>query len=690
MYASIARVFHRIRLVAACGLLALSAVVSQAATITVNVKAQPSGTLTSFNIKNNGSLLTTVNTSTTLSQPCGSANPGDVFTVFWLNGATEIPAVSEVDGGNTSTVVGFSNQTFPAAGQYFKGGTGATPTYRLDFSLKNNTFSTHSYTAVRTDTMASIIGGTQTLTPGGNLNVTYTNVTALYPVTVSSVDGILPVFLGSIPASPGTYWHLEDGSTPTPGQLTHGYDAAPTPGTNTVDYSAYFGGTNPPVSANLTEGTFKAGATESLNSMRDVVSGQASGFNGLSNLLAGSYGASTNQLTQLTNIEGLLGSIKTNTTGLTNSMAQKVAGASEVSTNPADYSSQAASQIGSVSNSIVGLQGTIGALTNGYSDDHLDDYWKINVPHYGLADFNPMSLGWMGTLATWIRALIGWMAYAGLVAFMVRDFKDAAFRVQTFQQGRAPVIGGSVLGTGFQSSLFMHLPIFFVIAGVMIAFLAGLITFFNTTGAVAALANPPLSGTSKPRAIAEGLWLLNQFVPVALLIVHFVTGALWHLALALGAFGTGMTIRAMPSCILVGLMVANTYGDVQMTLVNGTAAMATMQLNAGDTYYIPPGASLSIAPFNDFFVIGSTNGTTYSFLTTAGAPFITGRDSLATGYICVNCGSGGNPGVRWVTDENEWYAFSRGLGLGGIVLSLQGVRWILGVVGRAPATGALE
>jgi hypothetical protein len=130
-------------------LLFLFVIGASAQTITVNLKPVPAVS-TTFKIKKNGTLLGTTTITANTGWPAGSANPGDVFTVFYVASGVDTVAVSEVGGGNSATVVGFSNQTFPDATHYFKGGSGASapPTWCADVTITNKNSVPFRYTYI--------------------------------------------------------------------------------------------------------------------------------------------------------------------------------------------------------------------------------------------------------------------------------------------------------------------------------------------------------------------------------------------------------------------------------------------------------------------------------------------------------------------------------------------------------------
>lgn len=464
-------------------------------------------------------------------------------------------------------------------------------------------------------------------------------------------------------------WYDCDGTALTNG-VNHYYNG---PG---LDPSLTLGGTNAAIQ-------FDSTATNDVNVLKQGFEALASsGIQGMEkthNLLQGLNQGSSNQLAALEGIQNTLGAIATNTAAGTNDTTtnQYVAGEGTISTNVGSMASAALEASAGVSNGLYGVAQDLGTITNfsGLIDGpDPSTYWAITLPNSILSQagwqheisFNPMDIPLFADVAGWARVLISWASCTLFIRFVLRQIQDAIWAQGNYQQGGAPNIGTTIAGIGFQSSLFLHLPIWTIITSVLVVIGGIATTFLSSSGALStALINPFDTDVT---AIKAGLWLFGQFVDAYLLLTHFILGLVLHIVLGVHGLVTSIIIRAMPSCIAFGLFLASqatVQAGANVTLENYAGTNAVVSWLPGTALQLPQGGKTRLDGVTSDIVIGAETWIN---------PFAVGDGEVS--LLVLDDGSGGFALVYQYADTVE-QSFYLGLKLGGLYLGLQITVWLV-------------
>ena len=258
---------------------------------------------------------------------------------------------------------------------------------------------------------------------------------------------------------------------------------------------------------------------------------------GMSNLLAGIF---TNLGKGGTNLGGLnltnynLESTQTNVLGTLAGLSNLVASllTNTVDTNhiagemPAGY---AAAEAGT--NALLSLMpeapdggGQVGSALSG---------WTVQIPYGGgyTIDLNPFHLAWVASLAAFVRSLVFWICGASLLYGNCDVLLKALQSLGATRQASAS--GQSVLGTNanLATALIMAAVITLVMLGVpyfalnwYVNHTALGISFQNLVSG-----NPFQNGAAS--AVAQSVWMADQFFPLSWMVSCVVSGITFRVAL---------------------------------------------------------------------------------------------------------------------------------------------------------------
>lgn len=515
--------FHRRCVYSLVGLLFHFALVTiQATTVTINVR-NDSASGKGFRVEWSGNGGSTWNGYQAGSISAGNlstdTNPGwngtHQLRVEWYDSGF----YAAIGAGDKLGVItpGVTVYSVPASGSvtvdfYYNG---TTPTYRLDFYLDNQTFSTHSYQITRTDTGATL--ATLSQVAGASYTFSVTNVTALYPVQVTSTDGSWPPFSQSISATPGDYWRLMDGSLFVPATLSHVYLPGPDPSTNSVEFTG-FNATNPPASSNLTEGTYKAGTVQLINLARDQGEKEAV--------------ASSNLSAKLDIANANLASISNSAKAFTNSSGSTATIGQATNTGGSVASAPVTSPYTSWSPGV-----TVGSWGTDSSAATIDEEnWTYTLPLVGTIDINPLHSDTLGPIAPISRNLFIWASAIALILACAHRAQGVMTAVGNAPQGSGPSVEVAGTGGNWLTSIAAILAILAVVAAIpalWVAFKSANTTVFSYLGV-------------DPLSWLPGSGILLAYVPLDVMLAHFAIGVTFQFGAMAAQWIAQMGIRVIP------------------------------------------------------------------------------------------------------------------------------------------------
>lgn len=529
------------------------------------------------------------------------------------------------------------------------------PEYRFDLVLRNDTYANQTYSI----TTNAVAYQTTTLAPGNTLELSFRNVTNLFPVAISN-DGKYPVFSASFAASPGLFWTLEDDVSPVElvAHVMNGNSYAPT---NSLAYTSNLfsglpGGTNA-----ATDGSVQRGFSAMLGAA----------------------------LEEREETSELLRQIATNTAALTvtNSLSMDT---NDISMS--DVSDQVFLNSGfiSASNSLGEISGSLGALTNfAPTTTHLDDFWILSMAGVTV-DLNIEHNEDLMAVADFIRNLITWSACAMLLYLIFIWTKEYSFAQGAFHRGKpsskqdtilSGATGGGIVGL---IAAFVRLVLqmfkqglgFVVVAAISTAFVAIFVAYITGSKGFpdileTVVSNNPLA--TNHLWIAEGLWLLDKFVDVPALIMLFVLGAVYNLFLAIHALAVQLLMRATPGAIVFAFLQFNVEAAADLQVLNQTGGTVLLSGSGiGSEIHLDQASVLERWNFV---------GTEFEVRTNSGGPVVTNWQNayvVDQAKVRVTLGADGAGGVEVIEEATGtvWEAFWAGVKVGGIVMSIALITWL--------------
>jgi len=321
-------------------------------------------------------------------------------------------------------------------------------------------------------------------------------------------------------------------------------------------------------------------------------------------------------------MQRLLGQISTNTAAaLTNSTGtnelQKVADTNQSGLNIAGYQSAATTAANGLSNSLSTV--SIGGVTNFTSAGaHDADLWKVTTTFGAFDevtfDFNPMNQPGISTIASWVKGILAWGSWLGLCMFALKQGQQLVNAAGSWTQTRAPNMGVTVAGFGFQTSILLHAIIYALIIGLLVVLFSGYITLINSSGATTALLTDPFHVDSP--VLIEVMWFAEQWLPLTVWLANVAFGVAYMVALAAFSFGAQLIIRAMPSAIILGLFTLTANAAARIEVRNASAAGIYCGTELG-WHYVPSGGQALLSEVTgDLDVYTDTNAPPLSTLAT--------------------------------------------------------------------------
>jgi len=373
----------------------------------------------------------------------------------------------------------------------------------------------------------------------------------------------------------------------------------------------------------------------------------------------------------------LLGQVNTNLAQIrTNSTAtstnQHVAGSSQISTNWSDYLVGGSSERTSGSNTLTQPRASVGAMTNFTGIDgsgHDPSFWVLQLPEFGEVDLNPMSVDGLSSLASWHKDIWNWLSYVGLFVFIAHSLIRAIQAQGAYQQGRAPNVGVTIAGFGFQTTLLAHIAIVVLVAAILVALLTVTGVFYNSTVMLTAIATNYFSSSYPP--IVEGLWLLNQFFDLPVLLANLGAALTFMIVLATASFVSQMMIRALPGCILLCFLQLDSEAAIRLQFQNRSGTNCMVSLNLSPLYTVRDGG--------DLFLEGGTGDLhIWDMQTNEIIGWFSNWDTADRRVLAV-LGSD----LHVVDEPTFEAAFYTGLSTGGVIFMIVGVVWLWKVSSRA-------
>lgn len=191
------------------------------------------------------------------------------------------------------------------------------------------------------------------------------------------------------------------------------------------------------------------------------------------------------------------------------------------------------------------LAGTLGNPASVPSG--MGGFWQITLPGgLGVLNLNPLDDPEVAAFAEWARGFILWLLTASLFGLVIFHTSDAIKAAGGWQQTKGVQTQVNVAGFGFATSVFSALIIRGIIGAALLAIPAySLAWMSNNDTLFATLGVNPLAPTSG--AVAAGLWLADQFVPLVALVGFPMLALGFQTTLAGVLFSKQMVVRYLPS-----------------------------------------------------------------------------------------------------------------------------------------------
>ena len=243
---------------------------------------------------------------------------------------------------------------------------------------------------------------------------------------------------------------------------------------------------------------------------------------GISNLLSGI--AANGVTSSGTNVLSLTNVAQENTlAGISNLLAG--------ATNGSPTDQQARGQV-AASDGVSALHRMAGSMSAPEQNEHYGtplDGWSVSVP-YGSGytiDLNPFHMGWVVSLAAFVRNLVSWIFAVGLV------HRNATLLITAIQSlgstRQASASGQAILGVN--ANLATALICAGLITAAMLAVPVYFSDWFNANNLFSVITNNPFHNVSGG-TVANSIWMADQFFPLSYMIWCVVTGILFKVNLA--------------------------------------------------------------------------------------------------------------------------------------------------------------
>lgn len=595
-----------------------------------------------------------------------SALIGGTLECFHTVSGTNIQAFAATSSPTYDGGLGTSF-TITASGNYvFEVGAAAPVVqWRYDLVLRNDTYARQTY-YLSTNSVQTV---TFALDPGSTSEISYRSNLVRFPISISN-GGIYPPFALEESAE-SEHWTLED-SIPVAETVLHSMlGQGSLPSTNammTQIFTNAIGSTNA-----ATDGTLAAGFI--------LIGGQLNQY-GERQIELLEQMATNFSVGMGTNGQGFV-----DESDATNDLT--LAAISDAVFLNSGFIAG--------SNAIVGATASINAITNmETSFGHLDDFWVVSFKepghplHFEL-DLRPTSHSWMANLAAWIKGLITWTAAMIVLYLMFIWTKEYAQAQGAFHIGRSPITR-RVSGAGAQaksiwSSLFTHGLIFVVIAAISVAFMVVFVAYITGTKGfpdlVDIVTTNPFYATDE--SIVEGLWLLSVFVDVPALIMLFILCIAYNSFLIVHSVAVQMMMRATPGAIVFCFL-----------HLHSADAAAELQLQnvSGSTLYLGGIGTEAVLEQGQILTRRSFAGPEIEVRTNSGGSLVTNWINAFTSddakvWVTFAAGSGS---IEVLQEETGtvWSSFNWGLKVGGALMSIACVMWLLKIIIHRSPERALE
>lgn len=505
--------------------------------------------------------------------------------------------------------------------------TEASPEYKYDFRILNGTLNWQRYEIY---TNGVLIGRAE-VAPGATSSAFTGECTeTVYPVRIYSPSSVPPFDVTY--SEPGGPWISCDGGLQQ--NVVHNGGGLLTQTTNmmavnlelTNQAGSGFARTN-----QLTEGVFLLAVAQQMG--RDV-EGQAQLERAISDSGSNTVAAVDAVRSAVTNLNQSMNS---------NTNRQWYGALSEFSTNDWGVGSQTWSN---------DVAGTISGISD--TNFSVPSFESMTIPIHGtnVISLDPTAHAWIQPLAQFARRLIWWVLFIGFAAFAVEKTTQAARDALKGPQGRSPVVGATVAGTGARSSLFSWVLVRVVLAGIIVAGIGGLWAYMADRISVYAVANPlgDAVGGTYGLAIKNAIIWVDTFIPVNAAVVLGIVAIGFELFVSIAAAGIMFSIRMVPSCIALCAIQLEASNWVEVW--NGRATNSTVVVDSLEVE-LPAGYKIAWQDITSLEVDGTN------------VPFSDG----VRNWISL-----GEAGYRAETDEFALQYFLLGIGASSVWI---GLRWAL-------------
>ena len=642
--------------------------------------------------------------------PSGSVAPGNLGASFSI-------AVAGFNAGDFLTMVRSSTNavaladgsSYPPTDAYTftisvsgtlifsHGGTPPSTTWCFKATVKNNTAVPRSYTVYYNAPGGPIVTEAMIfLNPGASQDVEISDKDEKGYVSVEESGSNTQVYVGDgiwAPADSGRFFFSADPSSS--GWYSCSGSDVLTPVTQApLDLTALTNNNplNLDMSTNLlTQSNYSLGISGVAQLLQAMIEKNQQNANNQSNILNEGFGNINNGLGL---VNSNLGNVISNLVGLgTNLNGQGIEG--HLSTNDLEAAGfptlQQAINKGyevssNVTDQLTGLQGAYSSISNLVEDIPVSDpYWVVQLPALAQVggpseiNFNPTVWGGFVNVAAWVKLCLAWLSCIILIRASATELIDTFRAMGSWQTGRSvktaeePLLWNKPnLIKKVTSTLFSHAKTFLILAGIMVTITAIVSTYFVNSGLYTQAQMNPFSSANT--AIAQGLWLLTQFVPIDVFFFHIAIYGSFRFALMIWIMATQMALRYIPTSAVIlfcFLSAGESEAAANFTIRNYYGSNVVIQSSQVGSLVLPPGGMMSLPEYSggDLGVLDGLGG--------ASLGTISNHWQVGDANVTVNIG---NDLITWAESETAMQSLYDGMTVGGALFAFAATIWVVSLM----------
>lgn len=178
------------------------------------------------------------------------------------------------------------------------------------------------------------------------------------------------------------------------------------------------------------------------------------------------------------------------------------------------------------------LEGFTDGVDPGNASKSAPGGWNLSLAGHSF-DLNPMNIPFVAAAASWLRGLITWAFWAFFLLYAWK-YLDASMSAAMRTQQSASA-GTSIAGTNINTVTALAMAALIVVATAAVPAFA--VTYLSGSGGLAAISVNPF--TSADSVVRQAVWLMDNFIPIDLLVTGLVTFLIYRASLS------GITYLAM-------------------------------------------------------------------------------------------------------------------------------------------------